>query len=263
MYDTRYLAHHGVKGMKWGVRRYKKKADKLGRKISNGSLNRVKGYAFEQVGWNKTAKRKYAKAEVQEKKWANQKAKYEEKAKAKTKADSLRKQMGEIEDKYTYGKNANKKLNDKLDRDYQRLEKEFEKYDRIADPKYYERSDRKHNQRMAKQQHKTDIKKAVEDYSKSFDEWNRNQEANDLLNIEVHNMYKGLGRNRTQRIINAARNKSPEAKAYSKKMDEWTNKQDIIDEYWRDVVQTKYKKTGRNRVSAVFNNIRYQPIWTK
>lgn len=72
------LAHHGIKGQRWGVRRFqnangsltsagKKRYDK---KVKRGSLHNVIGLALENQGMKKAADRHYKKGEYQEAKWS-------------------------------------------------------------------------------------------------------------------------------------------------------------------------------------------------
>ena len=69
-------------------------------------------------------------------------------------------------------------------------------------------------------------------------------------------MYISLGKNKVERIFNAARNKTDAAKRYNKAYDEASNMSDKADELWRDA-KNSYKKTGRNKIERVINNAKY------
>lgn len=81
------LQHHGIKGMKWGVRRTEAQlarvrgklstdSDALGKtakrydeKAKRGSLHSIRGLALQDMGFSKASKKAYAKADYKEAKW--------------------------------------------------------------------------------------------------------------------------------------------------------------------------------------------------
>lgn len=76
--NNEYLAHYGVKGMKWGVRKAKRTINpkaldkaykKYAKKADRGSLNTIIGVALEDSGYKKAADKMYKKADYKEKKW--------------------------------------------------------------------------------------------------------------------------------------------------------------------------------------------------
>ena len=82
-----YIYHHGVKGMKWGIRRTKaqlykvrgklstdseglrKASERYGNKAKRGSLHSIRGLALDDMGFKKAAKKAYSKANYKEAKW--------------------------------------------------------------------------------------------------------------------------------------------------------------------------------------------------
>jgi len=74
----------------------------------------------------------------------------------------------------------------------------------------------------------------------------------------MYNLYMlNLEKNKIERIINAAKGDSAEAKAYSKAYDRWSNRQDVLDKKWRELDEL-YADTGSNYVDRVLNNIKYR-----
>ena len=75
--------------------------------------------------------------------------------------------------------------------------------------------------RNAKKDYKTAkrnvMKQNVKDYNKSFDKSSSLSDRADKTTREAKRMYKALGKNPLSRIITAAKNETPEAKAYNKK----------------------------------------------
>lgn len=99
-------------------------------------------------------------------------------------------------------------------------------------------------------------KAAVRSYQKHYDQAILRSDKADEKVREAKSAYKALGKTRLSRIINAARNKTPEAKVYHKLMDEAIRESDLADEKWSSVNQ-EYKNTGRTYVSRILNNARY------
>lgn len=135
------LHHAGIKGMKWGVRRYQNKDGSL----TPAGIKRYakKGYAEDSYNSNKTragkvydrltdahkyggdimynlSSEKERKARA-EKYVADKNAKKQSKAKQK----ALEKEYGELEDQMTYGKNANAKKNAALEKRMAEIDNEL------------------------------------------------------------------------------------------------------------------------------------------
>ena len=117
------LHHHGIKGMKWGVRRFQTKDGSLtpaGRKRYNDG-NPVKTALKKKYGLKDD---KYELDEIEGR--HNPKHMAKEAKASKTKRDSeLRKEYGELEDQMTYGKNANAKKNAALQKRMSEIENEL------------------------------------------------------------------------------------------------------------------------------------------
>lgn len=99
-------------------------------------------------------------------------------------------------------------------------------------------------------------KSAVSDYSKKFDKAERASNMADKKWNEVNEQYKALGKNKVQRMLAAAQNKTVAAKKYNKMYDEASDMSDRADEQWKEAREA-YKKTGRTYVSRIFNNAKY------
>lgn len=211
------LYHHGILGMKWGVRRYQNK---------DGSLTAA-------------GRKRYSTEERIE----NAKAKYTGRRKA---ADAnYKKASSEYKDRLS-GRSTDSILNDYTDDD--------KKLDRAADKWGADR-------KSAKEKYKKEIssirKGAVRKYSEAYDKMTDAQDENDAAWREVKSLYAKLGKNKIERIINAAKGESAEAKAYSKAYDRWSNRQDVLDKKWHELDQL-YADTGSNYVDRVLNNIKYR-----
>ena len=117
-------------------------------------------------------------------------------------------------------------------------------------------SDRK-SAKAAYKQDKINIKKqAVSDYNKKFNSAERASNIADKKWNEVDAKYTALGKNKVERMLNAAKGKSKEAKDYNKAYEEASNMSDIADAKWREA-KSAYKQTGYNAISRVSNNIKY------
>lgn len=216
-YHSSELYHHGILGMKWGVRRYQNK---------DGSLTAA-------------GRKRYSTEERIE----NAKAKYTGRRKA---ADAnYKKASSEYKDRLS-GRSTDSILNDYTDDD--------KKLDRAADKWGADR-------KSAKEKYKKEIssirKGAVRKYSEAYDKMTDAQDENDAAWHEVKSLYAKLGKNKIERIINAAKGESAEAKAYSKAYDRWSNRQDVLDKKWHELDQL-YADTGSNYVDRVLNNIKYR-----
>lgn len=147
------LRHAGIKGMKWGVRRYQnkdgsltpagkkryakeeyKRADDAAFKRYEKTINSIeKNYKRGQnlsekdLAREEAADRRY-QAESAKAKAAYKQAKEQiraEKKASKDKRTSLEKEYGNLEDQMTYGKNANAKKNATLEKQMAKLDKEM------------------------------------------------------------------------------------------------------------------------------------------
>lgn len=143
MYENE-IYHHGVKGMKWGVRKARGHAGP-GKYI--GKKRQLAGYKRDletldkgghlSVGITKKRQEMYdkrdranlekgiAKLENKQAKKAAQKA-YDKIAKQTIK--DLKKQYGQLEDQMTYGKNADQKKNNEIQREMNRIENLMKKH---------------------------------------------------------------------------------------------------------------------------------------
>lgn len=211
------LYHHGILGMKWGVRRYQNKDGSLtaaGRKRYS-TEERIENAKAKYIGRRKAADANYEKASSE---YINR--------------------LSE--------RNTRSFLNDYTDDD--------KKLDRAADKWSADR-------KSAKEKYKKEIssirKGAVRKYSEAYDKMTDAQDENDAAWREVKSLYAKLGKNKIERIINAAKGESAEAKAYSKAYDRWSNRQDVLDKKWHELDQL-YADTGSNYVDRVLNNIKYR-----
>ena len=103
---------------------------------------------------------------------------------------------------------------------------------------------------------------SVQTYNKAYNKANRTQEAADKAEREMKDAYKALGKNKVSRTINAikgSRGKGGEAyERYSKAYDKANKTQEVADKAEREMKEA-YKNTGKNSVSRVVNNIKYDP----
>jgi hypothetical protein len=164
LYHADQLYHHGIKGMKWGRRRWQNADGSLtpaGEKRYNsaGDVKSTKA-AYKQANkeYNKSFNKAYNRAsaayspfkkhrEANDKRWedvydkagqlreaktAYKDAKFKQKVDAKAakqKKAQLEKEYGELEDQMTYGKNANTKKNAVLQKRMSEIEKELNSSD--------------------------------------------------------------------------------------------------------------------------------------
>ena len=74
---------------------------------------------------------------------------------------------------------------------------------------------------------------AIKEYRKSYDKSERLSNKAYEKEWETKEAYKKLGKNRAERIKNAIKNDTPEAKAYSRLYDEMIESYDIANESWK------------------------------
>lgn len=116
----------------------------------------------------------------------------------------------------------------------------------------------KDNYKQAKQTAKANkvatTKAAIKDYNKKFNAAEKASNAADQKWSKVNEQYKSLGKNRVQRMIAAAQNKTDAAKAYNKSFNEAERASNAADKQWA-AAKEAYKKTGKNRVQRILNNM--------
>lgn len=232
------LYHHGIKGQRWGVRRYQN---------SDGSLTpegqKRYGTAFENP---KTSRAEYKK-QIKE-----------------AKSNRLSRDR-KIQDDYDRGERSieknYKRYQNLSDEDYRREER----LDLNAQSKW-KQSKNKYKEDVARAKdlrrgiNREELNKNIKDYSKTFNEASETSDAADELWNKAAEQYKSLAKTpfgRIREVSKAQRGKGSEAAAkYIETWDKASSTADRADELWKEAKE-KFGKTGRNYIERVYNNIEY------
>lgn len=189
------LEHHGIIGMKWGVRRYQNKDGSL------TSAGKKRYSAEDQVA---AAKKKYrTDRDTAKAAWRKEADQYER--------ENKKRSYKSLVNEYT---DSDKRLDNAADRYIEDRRKAKEQY--------------KATVRNAR-------KEAVARYTKAYNEHTERQDKHDEDRLAVDSMFEKLGKNKFERTINAVRNKSRDAVAYRKASEDWLNKQDVLNAEWKKV----------------------------
>ena len=309
------LYHHGIKGQRWGVRRFqnadgslkpagekrygsgtkkdykndkresrKKFIDDLGKLKDKNDIEAVTKLAAEYDNRNKKIKDTYAS---EKKEAINEYSKVMDSYnRDMKKADEVWKQAQAKYD--SLGPNAMSKIRavrkgqkgegSKDVKEYLAL---YDKFDNIADTAWERKveaekrlgksvvkaynKETKRSERAAKKEAKIkSTKDAVKAYQKAWEKSIEDTDAaDDYYRETVTPLYNSLAKTklgRVREVIKAQRGKgSKAANEYLKAMDKAIADRDKADEEWRETTEL-YKKTGKNKVSRVINNAKYNTL---
>ena len=119
--------------------------------------------------------------------------------------------------------------------------------------------------KISNENKREETRKAVREYSKKYNKASKASDDADELWRDAKGAYKNTGKTGITRVINnATKGKFADSKTkkaiseYSKKYNKASKASDDADELWRDA-KGAYKSTGKNALSRVANNIKYDP----
>lgn len=119
--------------------------------------------------------------------------------------------------------------------------------------------------KISNENKREETRKAVREYTKKFNKASKASDEADELWKDAKGAYKSTGKTGITRVINnATKGKFADSQTkkaiseYSKKYDKASKASDYADELWRDA-KSAYKSTGKNALSRVANNIKYDP----
>ncbi len=240
------LSHHGIKGQKWGQRRYQNEDGSL----TDAGRSR---YGSGFIGTRLESGRNYrlAKKAAKEARKARDNQAYKEVENAER----------SIEKGYKRGQNLSKK-------DLARQDAAYRKYNSdLAKSKIQYKSDiakakadRKEANSKAREAKKAETRNKVREYKKQFDKASEMSDAADEKWREARSQYDSLAKTRIGRIrevIKAQKgNGSAAAKEYLKNADIASEMQDKADAAWRET-HKKRMETGKTAVGRFINAVRY------
>lgn len=257
-----YLAHHGIKGQKWGVRRYQNEDGSY----KSGAEGRYDSDPKSSSGGGKSSKQEQIRSNVKSyQKEYNKASSMSDKADAQwRKADELRKSLGKTgigrtiaamrgksEAAKAYNKQYEKasKMSDDADAQWTKAKEMYKgtgktKIGRVLNNIKYD--DQVEAKRAAKQKSKEEkeakIREAVEEYQKAYDKASSMSDASDAAFSKAFDTRKSQGRN---------------SKQYSKEYDKASSMGDAADAQWAKAKELR-KKTGRTALGRTINNIKYR-----
>lgn len=223
------LYHHGIKGQKWGERRYQNADGSYtpNAKDENGGHGRYYNGTADSV--------------------KNAKAAYKQAKKDYSRSyDEAYRRSHSIMNITKSGRVARDAAIDKAYNDARKVKEAKTKY--------------KEEKQKYKENQRKETKKTVKEYTKQFDKASNMEDKSDELFRKAKEQHKALGNtplSRMKAVSEAQKGRgSKAAKEYLKTWNEANKLGDKAYDEWQKADEL-YKKTGKNKLSRILNNVKY------
>lgn len=281
VYSENSLSHHGIKGQKWGERRFQNEDGSLTQagaaRYNVGEAKR----AFAEtglIGYAKYRRTHTGRAEAIVKYKKDKAAAKEAKRKAKIKAATDRdyaiaKKMGKVKNRKEYDaimKAEDQKRQAKIDAknakkkqyDVNEAKEATAKYGLIGKAVYDSRhTGKKEAVAKYKKDKERNTKRKVAAYNRAYDKASRMQDDADAKWRDVQSQYKSLGKTRIGSMIQVGKAQrghgSEAANKYLKDFETASKMTDAASKAWEESKRRR-KQTGSTGISRTYNAIKYR-----
>lgn len=281
VYSENSLSHHGIKGQKWGERRFQNEDGSLTQagaaRYNVGEAKR----AFAEKGligyahYRKThSGRAEAIVKYKKDKAAAKEAKRKAKIKAATDRDyAIAKKMGKVKNRKEYDaimKAEDQKRQAKIDAknakkkqyDVNEAKEATAKYGLIGKAVYDSRhTGKKEAVAKYKKDKERETKKKVAAYNRAYDKASKMTDDADAKWRDVQSQYKSLGKTRVGRMYQVIKSQrghgSAAADKYNRDFEEASKMSDAAHEAWQESNRRR-RQTGRTGISRTYNSIKYR-----